>query len=130
MQRLPPPRRRRAAFTLLELLVVLVLLGLSAAFVLPTLRLPEPSTGAVSPVERARAVAVRRGESVRLVQNAEGAWSVRATTDTLGVILLAGTGGAGPAQSLVISAIGACLPDGAAAGVQAWDPVRCAESRR
>ena len=130
MQRLPPPRRRRAAFTLLELLVVLVLLGLSAAFVLPTLRLPAPATGGATAVARARAVAVRRGESVRLLVDAAGAWTVRATADTLGTILLAGISTAGHAHSVVISALGTCLPEGAAAvGTPAWDPVRCAASR-
>jgi prepilin-type N-terminal cleavage/methylation domain-containing protein len=127
MQRLPPPRRRRAAFTLLELLVVLVLLGLSAAFVIPTLRLPAPASDAVTPLERARATAVRRGESVRLTVEATGAWSVRATADTLDTILLSGTGTADRVHAVVISALGVCLPEGAApADTRAWDPVRCA----
>ncbi|MDZ7631068.1 MAG: GspH/FimT family pseudopilin [Gemmatimonadaceae bacterium] len=134
MQRLPPPRRRRA-FTLLELLVVLVLLGLTAAFVLPTLRLPAPATGQGSALSRARATAVRRGEAVRLEFGASGSWTVRATADTTGVILLAGRATsadsqAGVAQSVVISALGACLPEGTAVGgTVAWDPARCAAAR-
>jgi prepilin-type N-terminal cleavage/methylation domain-containing protein len=129
MHRLPPPRRRRA-FTLLELLVVLVLLGLSAAFVLPTLSLPPRDSAAVTPLERARAIAVRRGEAVRLDVATDGAWRVQATADTSGTILLAGTTGEGIARSIVISALGACLPEGPAAGdAPAWDPVRCAAAR-
>lgn len=129
MQRLPPPRRRRA-FTLLELLVVLVLLGLAAAFVLPTLRLPVRATDAATALERARAIAVRRGEAVRLEHDAAGAWTVRATADTTGAILLAGISGAASPHSMVISALGACLPEGSVAvGTRAWDPVRCAEAR-
>ncbi len=134
MLRLPPPRRRRA-FTLLELLVVLVLLGLAAAFVIPVLRRPIASADQLSVLERARALAVRRGESVRLQFDAAGAWSVRATADTTATILLAGVANpaapdAGIAQSFLISALGTCLPEGnAAVGGSAWDPTRCAEAR-
>ncbi len=126
----PRPPGRRVAFTLLELLVVLVLLGLSAAVVLPSFRLPAP-TGPESAPQRARALAVRRGESVRLATDHAGRWQVVATADTDGTILLAGGGGSasdsGAAGSIVISALGLCLPEGhSAAGTSAWDPVRCA----
>jgi len=125
---LPPGRRR--AFTLLELLVVLVLIGLSAAVVLPSFQLPAPS-GPESAVLRARTLAVRRGESVRLSTDRDGRWQVVATADTEGSILLAGGGGgasdSGVVGSMVISALGLCLPEGhSAAGTPAWDPVRCA----
>lgn len=124
------PSGHRRAITLLELLVVLVLLGLSAAVVLPTLRLPAPAA-AESPLVRARTLALRRGEAVRLNTDAEGRWTVRATADALGAILLEGDGVASPidgsARSVVISALGTCLPEGApVAGSPAWDPVRCA----
>jgi prepilin-type N-terminal cleavage/methylation domain-containing protein len=132
--RRPPPRSRRG-FTLLELLVVLVLLGLAAAFVVPMLRLPAASSAAGRAIERARATAVRRGESVRLAIAVNGDWTVRATADTTGTILLSGTGaeatGAGVAHALVISALGSCLPEGrTAVGTPAWDPTRCVEARR
>ena len=134
MLRLPPPRRRRA-FTLLELLVVLVLLGLAAAFVIPVLRRPVRSVDQLSVLERARAVAVRRGESVRLQFDATGAWTVRATADTTAAILLAGAASAaapdaGIAQLILISALGSCFPEGnMVVGGSAWDPARCAEAR-
>jgi prepilin-type N-terminal cleavage/methylation domain-containing protein len=134
MQRLPPPRRRRA-FTLLELLVVLVMLGLAAAFVLPVLQRPLKSSDERTVLERARAVAVRRGESVRLEFDASGAWTVRATADTTGAVLLSGQASTtasdgGLARSTLISALGACLPEGAAVlGGGAWDPTRCAVAR-
>jgi len=128
-----PARGRRCGFTLLELLVVLVLLGLSAAVILPSIRLPFRSAER-SPIERARAVAVRRGESVRLTIGDTGVWSVAGTADTAGVILLAGTGGlasgAGAARSVVISALGLCMPEGPAArGTPPWDPARCSPTR-
>ncbi len=113
--------------------MVLVLLGLAAAFVLPTLRLPASSPGAASALERARTAAIRRGESVRLSVAATGEWTVSATADTTGTILLSGTGadatGAGVAHSMVISALGSCLPEGrVASGTLAWDPTRCVEA--
>lgn len=81
-------------------------------------------------------MAVRRGEAVRLQFDPAGAWTVRATADTTGTILLAGTAvvadpEAGRASSILISALGTCLPEGTAAvGTRAWDPTRCAEARR
>jgi prepilin-type N-terminal cleavage/methylation domain-containing protein len=128
----PLPLGRRRAFTLLELLVVLVLLGLSAAVVVPSFRLPA-ATAPESALLRARALAVRRGESVRLATDRDGRWLVVATADTEGTILLAGDGGAasasGAAGSVVISALGLCQPEGhSAAGTPAWDPMRCAVS--
>jgi prepilin-type N-terminal cleavage/methylation domain-containing protein len=131
--RRPPPRCRRG-FTLLELLVVLVMLGLAVALVLPSLRVPDRARAQSSVLERARATAVRRGEAVRLVIARDGAWTVRATSDTTDAILLSGTGteASGPdiAQSVVISALGTCLPEGAfAVGTAAWDPARCTTSR-
>ena len=114
--------------------MVLVLLGLGAFLVVPVLRLPGPSRIDGGVIERARATAIRRGESVRLTMAADGAWSVRATADTGRAILLSGAGadasGTGQSQSIVITALGACLPEGAAAvGVPAWDPARCTASR-
>lgn len=129
---------RRRAVTLLELLVVLVLLGLSAALVLPSLRLPDAARSLSSPLQRARAIAVRRGEAVRLEYAADGHWTVRATADTAQAVLLAGDGGlddaasaAPSARGMLISAIGACFPD-AADGSQpgGWDPARCAQAQR
>ena len=114
--------------------MVLVLLGLAVALVLPSLRVPDRAHAQSSVLARARATAVRRGESVRLFVSRDGAWTVRATSDTTGEILLAGTGveSSRPdlAQSIVISALGTCLPEGASAfGAAAWDPARCATAR-
>jgi len=134
MHRLPPPRCRRA-FTLLELLVVLVLLGMSAAFVAPVLTRPIDRSGSVSAIERARGVAVRRGETMRFQFDADGRWTVRATADTSNAILLSGTdadpGATEGARSLMISPLGVCLPESqSGAGAAAWDPTRCTVARR
>jgi len=121
--------RCRRAVTLLELLVVLVLLGLSWAVVLPALRLPAPAA-LESALVRARALAVHRGEAVRLETSPDGRWQVVATADTERSVLLAGSpsdgAAAAPMPSVVISALGNCLPEGPwAPGAGAWDPVRC-----
>lgn len=129
MPPLQPPGCRRAV-TLLELLVVLVLLGLSAAVVMPALRLPV-TAGPDSPLVRARTVAVRRGEAVRLEIDRDGGWTVRPATDRGGALLLSGSGTTSGSMttpvSIVITALGTCLPESAAApGAAPWDPVRCA----
>ena len=114
--------------------MVLVLLGLGAALVLPSLRLPARAPGEDAPLDRARATAIRRGESVRLSVSSTGDWTVRATADTSGATLLSGTATdtpeAGAPPSMVITALGVCLPErGTAVGTAAWDPARCAVTR-
>jgi prepilin-type N-terminal cleavage/methylation domain-containing protein len=121
---------RRHGFTLLEQLVVLVLLGVGAAIVAPMFRLPAPSASSSTPIEKARALAVRRGEAMRLEAAGRTGWAVRATSDTSDSVLLTGSSAA-PPRRMLISALGACLPEGAAAsGDAAWDPARCAPARR
>ena len=129
MPPLQPPGCRRAV-TLLELLVVLVLLGLSAAAVMPVLRPPD-AAGPESPLVRARTVAVRRGDAVRLEIDRDGEWTVRPAADRNGTILLSGSGAASADEtqprSIVITALGTCLPERAAdSGAAPWDPARCA----
>ncbi len=133
MPRRSPPGRRRA-FTLLELLVVLVLLGLSTAVVLPAFRLPAPPVEE-SPLARARALAVRRGESLRIEAQGEGRWRVSAAADTAATVLLDGDGmdphALGGSQSVVVTALGTCLPEGPSpVDGAAWDPVRCGVTSR
>jgi type II secretory pathway pseudopilin PulG len=118
-------------------LVVLVLLGLAATVVAPAWRMPAAAPGAARAdmFANARRVATHRGEGVRLLLGADGAWTVRATADTSGAVLLAGPADAsraiGISEAYLISPIGWCVPDGAApAGTAAWDPVRCQPARR
>lgn len=129
MPRLQPAGCRRAV-TLLELLVVLVVLGLSAAVVVPFFR-PPPAAAVESALIRARTLAVRRGQTLRLDVARGGDWTVHPVADPSGAVLLAGRdmAAAGPegARSMLITALGTCLPEGAVpAGRPAWDPVRCA----
>jgi prepilin-type N-terminal cleavage/methylation domain-containing protein len=125
--------RRRRAFTLLEILVVLVLLGVSAAMVVPSLRLPGPmAAGAPAPLERARALAIRRGETLRLTADVRGSWQVTAEGDSVGLVLLSGDAGAPAGAPIVLTALGVCLQSGSAPEGNApdWDPARCAPVRR
>jgi prepilin-type N-terminal cleavage/methylation domain-containing protein len=71
-------RRRRArhrAFTLVEMLVVIVLLGLAVGLAAPALRAPRPAAdGLATLLPVAREAAVRRGETVYLRVAESGAW--------------------------------------------------------
>ncbi len=68
----------RKGFTLVELVVVLILMGLAIALVAPALRPPQPrAEPSVAPLLRAgRDAAVRRGEPTTLRVEATGAWRV------------------------------------------------------
>jgi hypothetical protein len=118
-------------------LVVLVLLGLAATAVAPALRMPSLAESAVRAdvFGRARGVATHRGEGVRLLIGTDGAWTVHASADTSGAVLLAGRADArrasGVTEAFLISPLGLCMPEGAApSGAAAWDPVRCRPAQR
>ncbi|MEP6764606.1 MAG: prepilin-type N-terminal cleavage/methylation domain-containing protein [Gemmatimonadaceae bacterium] len=81
------PPSPRSGVTLLELLVVLVLMSISAALVMPSLRLPKSLnvtdgtdgrvTTAVDVVmTNARRIAIKRGEPVRLRMAWDGVWAI------------------------------------------------------
>ena len=127
----PSANGPRRGFTLVELIVVLLLMGLAFALVAPTLA--RPSAPERDPAQRvldaARAAAVRRGETMLVDVRADGRWTVTGSAD--GVPVLAGTLAPGRARRLTISPLGACMPDlagDAPIGAAAWDPLRCALS--
>ncbi len=122
---------RRSGFTLIEILVVLILMGLAAALVAPVLLAPRhDESGLQTLVASARGAAARRGEVVYLRITAGGEWRMDG-----GANLLEGTLATGHVQpafgvpvTLVVSPIGTCafdLQTAAAAREVPLEPLTC-----
>src|SRR3954470_18042555 len=85
---------RRTGFTLIEILVVLLLIGMAAAVAMPALlrsRAPESSLNTL--LGNAREAAIRRGETVYLRIGSSGKWRID------------GSGSAGASDSLLTGQI-------------------------
>ena len=122
---LTPIFRRPAGFTLLEIVVTLVLIGLGAALVAPVFRqdqLPDDSLTAV--LAGARELAVRRAEDLVLAIDAQGAWRLTAGGDT-STIAAGVAANAGTARRLTVTPLGACFDEGSAPAAN-WDALACA----
>ena len=122
-------RATRAGVTLLVLLVVLVLLGLAAAAVSPALRAPRSvdADPLAATVARARALAVRRAEALRLEIDGDGRWRLSARDSVLQVGTLPTAHGA--TLRLAISPTGLCVPEADEAvtpSAHGWDAGACA----
>jgi len=124
-------RSVRTGFTLIEMLVVLILMGLAAALVAPALIPPRrdgSDLGAL--LENAREAAARRGEVVYLQIEPTGRWRMEGGANPLEGTLAAGRIEpflTAPA-TLVVSPLGSCAFDvrsGAAAQVVALDQLTC-----
>jgi prepilin-type N-terminal cleavage/methylation domain-containing protein len=123
----------RSGFTLVELLVVLVVMGLMVGLVAPSIipRQERDERDSLAPVVRfAREAAVRRSETVHLSIDPSGAWRVDATSATGEPPLATGRVEhyAGGRATLIVSPIGTCAPDAASArAAQAFDldPLTC-----
>ena len=117
-------------FTLVEILVVLVLMGLAAALVAPALIAPRHDSDLKTLLGSARDAAARRGEVVYLQIEPSGNWRLEG-----GASPLEGTLAAGRIKpfltvpaTLVVSPLGSCAFDvrsGAAARVVALDQLTC-----
>jgi prepilin-type N-terminal cleavage/methylation domain-containing protein len=122
----------RKGLTLIEMLVVLLLMGLSAALVAPALLRPaQPAEPALAPLLRnTRNAAVRRGETIYLRIGASGAWRVQGSGVAAEGDLATGqlAGFRGPPLTLVFSPLGTCGPtaETAAAGrALSLNPLTC-----
>jgi prepilin-type N-terminal cleavage/methylation domain-containing protein len=127
-----PPGSGTSGFTLVEVLVVLVLLGMAAALVGPTLvaRPPDEESGTRRVVRGALELSARRGEAIRLRVDPGGTWRVEGTVVPSEGPLAAGRIEAyeGAAFTLVLSPLGTCGFDVrslAAASTIALDPLTC-----
>jgi prepilin-type N-terminal cleavage/methylation domain-containing protein len=113
-----------SGFTLLEVVVTLVLLGLAAALVAPAIRTDAgPADAFTTVVAQSREAAVRRSQTLVLQVDAHGRWQLSTTS---GVSLGTGTMPAGDrdAISLRITPLGACFADSSSA--HQWDALACA----
>ncbi|HWZ58360.1 MAG TPA: prepilin-type N-terminal cleavage/methylation domain-containing protein [Gemmatimonadaceae bacterium] len=125
------PRTRRG-FTLLELLVVLVLMGVAAALVIPVFlsatRTKQPHLDTLIPP--ARQAAARRGEVIYLHVAASGAWRMDGAASPATAPLAAGHIDPFPGLplTLLVSPTGTCafdLRSAAAARVIRLEPFTC-----
>ena len=117
--------RRSPGFTLLEIVVTLVLIGLGAALVAPMFRrdgLPDDAFPAV--VSAARELAVRRAQRLVLDVNERGQWRLSVAGDTATI----GAGTVKESRSIArlsITPLGACFRDDGADS-RDWDAIACA----
>lgn len=125
----PSPARR--GFTLVEILVVLIMMGLAAALVAPALLGPRHHAASVNDlVASARAAAARRGEVLYLSIEPTGRWRLEGGANPLEGTLAAGRVEpflAAPV-TLIVSPLGSCAFDvrsAAAATAITLEPLTC-----
>lgn len=112
-RRARPDPVRDCGFTLLEVVVVLIVLGLATALVAPALAPPDrgPAATLQRVVDHTRSVAARRGETLVLDVSESGRWSVRGTASVGEAALESGAlaeAAPGAEFSLRISPFGSC----------------------
>ncbi len=125
------PHAARPGFTLVEILVVLILMGLAAALVAPALLAPHHQASTLNDVfASAREAAARRGEVLYLSIEPTGRWRLEGGANPLEGTLAAGRVepfGAAPV-TLIVSPLGSCAFDvrsAAAASALALEPLTC-----
>jgi prepilin-type N-terminal cleavage/methylation domain-containing protein len=122
----------RGGFTLVEVLVVLILMGIAVGLVAPAFLPPrrDEKSALATVIRRAQDIAAARGETVYLGIARSGDWRLDAGSTRLAQSLASGTleGYDGPRAILVVSALGTCGFDvrssEAARGVPI-DPLTC-----
>ena len=120
----------RRGVTLLELLIVLILMGITAALVVPAFvrRAAAPETANVALLASARRLAIRRAEPLRLRLSANGAWMVTGVRN--GVVVDSGhVRDSLMATDLLVDALGGCVPLSGNAWPAVFDPLVCASPR-
>jgi prepilin-type N-terminal cleavage/methylation domain-containing protein len=123
--------QRSKGFTLIEMLVVLVLLGMAAAVAAPAIRSVLPARPALSSlVPAARDAAARRGETVYLRVAESGEWRMEGAVSSDAGPLATGRVDPFPGLplTLIVSPLGSCafdLRSTQAARSIRLDPLRC-----
>ena len=122
----------RDGFTLVEMLVVLILMGIAVAVVAPALLPPGPpdTVSLEEPLRVARRLALTRGETVYLDLVATGEWTVVGGSSLDEGVLARGRVDSyqGPVATLVASPLGTCSYDiysVAGGGAAPIDPLSC-----
>jgi prepilin-type N-terminal cleavage/methylation domain-containing protein len=123
--------RRSGGFTLIEMLVVLLLLGMAAALAAPALRSFRPVRPALgSLIPGARDAAARRGETVYLRIAESGEWRMEGAASSDAGPLATGRVDPFPGLPLtiIVSPLGSCafdLRSAQAARLIRLDPLTC-----
>lgn len=125
--------RSRFGFTLFELIVAMVVMGLVAAFAMPSLETPARDAGALSSViPRARGAAIARAQTLVLTVTGQGGWTLTPLPPDDSVIVLRGQLDTSPTVGfrLRLTPVGACLSSSPLPEeLGAWDAARCAPPR-
>ncbi|HEV7366314.1 MAG TPA: prepilin-type N-terminal cleavage/methylation domain-containing protein [Gemmatimonadales bacterium] len=122
--------RPARGFTLLEMLVVLLLIGMAAALAAPMLLRTNPArSGFDELIAIAREAAVKRGEVLYLRVSTSGQWSLEAASAPTADPLASGhVGSVGGPFTLMISPNGSCMfdvPTVARGTALQLDPLTC-----
>ena len=132
---LPAHRRARArasrrGFTLLELIVALVVMGIVAALVAPSLGTPRARGGELGQMLHAvRGAAIARAQTLSLTVRDDGAWTLTPLAPDDSMVVLRGQLDVSPSVlfRLRLTPVGACLSSSPLpAEFGAWDAARCA----
>ena len=122
-------RYRASGFTLLEILVTLIVLGLAAALVAPVFRAdPAPDNDLRAVLAGARETAVRRAQTLVLSVDQRGTWRIAAAHDSTTVASGQFRDGTGNLQ-IRVNPLGACLNEGAMVGITV-DAIGCTVAPR
>ena len=123
----------RCGFTLLELIVALVVMGVISALVAPSLGAPRERGGELGQVLQAvRGAAIARAQTLSLTVGDDGAWTLTPLAPDDSMVVLRGQLDSPPSAGfrLQLTAVGACLSSSLLpVEFGTWDAARCAPTR-